>query len=189
MGSPHGPVMGWTMGGLQAWSTRAALGALVVFVVGLSLFGLSFLYDLRNWDAVVAPSRATYTIDDHGAGEAAAWMMSVGVVGMSGLTILALAFLTAPIVRGSRFASGLTCVITCSYLLCCGAWFPGLAGRGGGHDTSGKVFDPTHDQAAPTWVHLADAYAAYLIVGGAALATIALLLPATRREGRGGVQC
>lgn len=109
------------------WPLRAALGALLVFANGLALLALLSGYDVLNWDAVTARSRASYALDDHGVGFAAAWFMAVGLVVVPVVTIVAVVLLATAMLRGSRAAWAAMCVLTGSYLLCCGSPSPRLA--------------------------------------------------------------
>jgi hypothetical protein len=157
------------------------LGALLVFATGLALLALLSGYDLRHWDAVIAPSLARYTLDDHGVGIALAWYMTVVLALVSILTIAALFPLSVMLLRGSRTARAVTGVLTCSYLLCCGALLPGWRSLANDADASGNAIQPVHDRTMPVWVRAADASAVYLIFGGAILATLVLFLPAICR--------
>jgi len=94
---------------LPPWSLWAVLGTFLVFATGLTLLALLSGYDLRHWAAVTAQSRATYTVDDHGLGDASAWFMTVGLVLVPVLTVVALILLTAAMLRGNRTAWAVTC--------------------------------------------------------------------------------
>jgi hypothetical protein len=170
------------------WSLRAPLASFAIFMVGLVLFVLLGMYDLRHWDAVLAPSLATYTIDDHGAGDALAWLMTAAAVLLTSITIVVLAVLTAWMVRGSRAAWATSSVLISIYLLGCAVLLPDWIQGSDEPDTTGTALTITHDQTAPVWVRAVDGWFHDLILGGAALTLIMLLLPVTRRalKQRGG---
>ncbi|GAA2352436.1 hypothetical protein [Dactylosporangium salmoneum] len=168
------------------WSLRAASASLPVFVVGLALFVVLGIYDLQHWDAVTAQSYATYTIDDHGAGFAIAWLMEAAAVLLAGITIAVLVYLTAGMLRRNHSAWRASCVLMSIYLLGCALLLPDWIRGSDGPDTTGTAITVTHDRTTPVWVRAVDGWSHYLILGGAAVTLILLLLPATRRAFKQG---
>ena len=125
----------------MSWPIRLAVAALMVFVLGHVLFIVVVSYQLTHWDAVTAPSRATYALDDHGAGMAAMWFMLVGALVVSALVILVLGMLLTSMLRGSRTAWRGICVLLCCYLVLCGIALPGFTGQADRIDRSDNVGD------------------------------------------------
>ena len=167
-----------------SWPIRVAVAALMVFVLGHVLFIVVVSYQLTHWDAVTAPSRATYALDDHGAGMAAMWFMLVGALVVSALVILVLGVLLTSMLRGSRTAWRGICVLLCCYLVLCGIPLTGFTGQGDRIDRPDNVLEITYGPATPAWVPPADAGKTYLIIGGGVLTVTALLLPAAYRVWR-----
>lgn len=170
------------------WPKRAAVAALMVFGLGQLLLVGVVAYQLTHWDAVTVPSQATYAVDDHGAGIAAMWFMSVGALVVSATVILVLGVLLTSMLRGSRTAGRGICVLLCCYLVLCGIPLPWFTGRPDRIDRPDNVLDVTYGPATPAWVPAADAGKTYLIIGGGVLAVTALLLPAAYRVWRATTQ-
>lgn len=168
----------------MSWPTQVAAAALMVFVLGHVLFVVVVGYQLTHWDTATASSRATYALDDHGAGVAAMWFMSVGALVVSALVILVLGVLLTSMLRGSRTAWRGICVLLCCYLVLCGIPLPGFTGQADRIDRPDNVLEITYGPATPAWVPAADAGKTYLIIGGGVLTVTALLLPAAYRVWR-----
>ena len=145
------------------WPLRCAFTGIGIFVVGLVLFAVSSGYDLVMSPKVVDTAGTTITADP---GSPAASLVIIGV------TITLLGYLTVRVAHGNLLAARWAAAVTGVYLVC-----------GGGLSVTGHLSRSIqYVLLDPSWVRWTNTAGVWLFVVGAALASVALLLPATRRD-------
>jgi hypothetical protein len=153
---------------------------MAVLIGGLALFGLSSWYDLE----VTTPSQDSHTADVNGVGGLGLWLLIAAGLLVVGVLILVMGILTFTMLSGSRVASRLACGLAAGFALSCGA-----LSLFGSDDTQLPRQDPNtiapmldHDPRAPKWASWSEVAGQPVFIVGAALVTVVLLLPSTRRD-------
>jgi len=141
-------------------SIRVTLAALATFATGLVAFSLA-IAPLDPADHVATPVRSVFL-----------------------LTVLLLIVLTVAMLRGSRRAWLFTLLTTGFFVLAAaGLWIRDLVERLDRAERAAFTVTVTAvRRTPPSMVEVVGDVSPFLIVGGAAWATVALLLPTTRRD-------
>jgi hypothetical protein len=147
-------------------SIRAALASIAVYMGALVMLALSSWYDLENlgYELWVYPAIGLF---------------------VTGVLLLVMAASTVAMLNGSRLAWRLACGVAAASALGCVALPLIAADETPAVKPDANTLVPILDRyppTTPTWVRWSEATGAPVLIGGAALATVVLLLPSTRRD-------